>query len=181
MANNRMMEDIIEVEAPLSTTSIAINGIFKLDGKLTDIKENYSFNIKKDVLQKKNNELLILHGQVLKNMKNLDIKLSEINETRTRLEYKVEKNKNTAVLVAMIILELVISLSVGAAFASLDGFGSSPAVTFIIAFLITALIFSFMPVIAVIPTKDKNIKKNMDKYFVERLYSYISIVRKTQK
>ena len=180
MANNRMMEDFIEVEAPLQTTSIAINGIFKLDGKLTDVKENYSFNIKKDVLQKQNNELLILHGQVLKNMKNLEINLSQINETRTRLDYKVEKNKNTALFVAMIILELFMAIGVGAAFASLDGFGN-PAVVFIIAFAITALIFSFLPLMAIIPTKDKNIKKNMDKYFVERLYSYISIVRKTQK
>ena len=105
----KVCESYLDFMAPLETTSTALNGLLKVDGPLTVVREIYSLDIKRDIQKKKDEELSILYSQVLANAKNAQFRLVRVNDGVTRLYYRLEKRSYTVLLIFMIIFQIFLS------------------------------------------------------------------------
>lgn len=178
---SKVCESYLDFMAPLETTSIALNGLLKVDGPLTAVRENYSLDIKRDIQKKKDEELGILYSQVLANAKNAQFRLVRVNDGVTRLYYRLEKRSYTVLLILMIIFQIFFSVIFSLALYSVVG--SSERIALIVGglvFVLCMILFSCMPYFALRQSNDNRIMRNMNKYFAERVNAYIAIARKYQ-
>ena len=173
----KVCESYLDFMAPLETTSTALNGLLKVDGPLTVVREIYSLDIKRDIQKKKDEELSILYSQVLANAKNAQFRLVRVNDGVTRLYYRLEKRSYTVLLIFMIIFQIF--LSVLFSLLAYSMVGSSERLALIVGGLVFVL-FSFMPYFALRQSLNTRIMQNMSKYFAERVNAYIAIARKYQ-
>ena len=170
----KVCESYLDFMAPLETTSTALNGLLKVDGPLTVVREIYSLDIKRDIQKKKDEELSILYSQVLGNAKNAQFRLVRVND-------RLEKRSYTVLLIFMIIFQIFLSVLF-----SLLGYsmvGSSERLALIVGglvFVLCMILFSFMPYFALRQSLNTRIMQNMSKYFAERVNAYIAIARKYQ-
>lgn len=177
----KVCESYLDFMAPLETTSTALNGLLKVDGPLTAVRETYSLDIKRDIQKKKDEELSILYSLVLANAKNAQFRLVRVNDGVTRLYYRLEKRSYTVLLIFMIIFQIFLSVLFSLLVYSMVG--SSERLALIVGglvFVLCMILFSFMPYSALRQSNNNRIMQNMSKYFAERVNAYIAIARKYQ-
>lgn len=176
----KVYSSFVDCGVPVHILSTAINGVLKADGPLTTVRYDYHIDVKRDVYNSKNEELIVLYSEFFRYIKWLDLSLVDMGNGSSRLCYTYGRAKNTAGLVAAILFQLIIAFSVGAAFATIP-FEIAPVLTFFIAFSITALIFSCIPLIVIKGYSDEKINKLFQQNFVARINDYINIVVRNTK
>ena len=180
----KVCESYLDFMAPLETTSTALNGLLKVDGPLTAVRETYSLDIKretKNARKKKNEELKALYSQVLVNAKNIQFRLVRVNDEVTRLYYRIEKRKIAAYLDSAIGFQIL--LSVFFAWLVHSIVRSSERLALIVCglvFVLCMILFSFLPIMISRLNSDEKIMQSMNGYFVQRVNTYIAIARKYQ-
>ena len=112
-------------------------------------------------------------------LESLDIRLVPINDTVTKMLYTYEIRNNVVGIVAMVILQLVMAFTFAIVFSLAETALPSILVS-AIAFVVTMIVFSFLPIIVVQQSSKKRILGKMNKYFAERVNSYIEIVKRNQ-
>ncbi len=180
--NNKVYESSIAVNATLAVTSTAINGLLKVPGNLTDVRDNYHIDVKKDIAKRTEAEIQLLYTNIFSKAKTIDLKLVELADSTTRINYHFEKRNHRSAVIALFIFQFILAAFMGAAFSTIgEQMGSTRLIVGLIAFAIAWLIFSFLPMMGFKLSNDKVIEKGMNKFFAERINSYVAIVKRNQK
>lgn len=176
---NKSMQGYVDLYASVQECSIALNGLLKLPGKLSDVKYFYCLDISNERKRSKDNEINLLYATTFKNIKSMNIQLEPLNDYMTRFKYTAKKKSPVPAIIGGVFLQLwfAILLSLIINFIAFDDFN------FIftgILFIFFVSIFSLFIFWAISPYWDKNIDKRIKNNFIERLTTYIDIV-KSQK
>lgn len=177
---SKVCESYIDFNASCDVTSIALNGLLLPDDNISNIRYYYTIDAKERSTKQGNGEMALLYSQVLSTAKRLDIKLVPINDTVTRMLYTYEIRSNVAGIVAMVILQLIMAFAFAMVFSLVETAMPTILVS-AIAFVVTMAVFSFLPLIVVQQSSKKRILGKMNKYFAERVNSYIEIVKRNQR
>lgn len=176
---SKVCESYIDFNASCNVTSIALNGLLLPDDNIYNVRYYYTIDAKECSTKQRDGEMALLYSQVLSTAKRLDIRLVPINDTVTRMLYTYEIRNNVAGIVAMVILQLVMAFAFAMVFSLAETALPSILVS-AIAFVVTMIVFSFLPIIVMQQSSKKRILGKMNKYFAERVNSYIDIVKRNQ-
>ena len=83
-------------------------------------------------------------------------------------------------MIFLIIIDILISLLIGFAFSQIGERFTTQVLLFAVSFTAFFLIYGIVPLIYILAKTDASIKKRFEKYFMERLASYMLIVQKKQ-
>ncbi|MBQ1171406.1 MAG: hypothetical protein IIX48_02230 [Lachnospiraceae bacterium] len=176
----KTFESYIDLSGPLNIVSIALNGLLKINGPLTQVRNHYHIDVKKEIKGSQDTEIQIMYSNFFQHVKHMDIRLMELNPYQTRMTYVIEKNVMTVALIFLIIFDLLLSLLIGFCFSQIGESFTAQILLFSVSYAIFFLIFGIAPLIFIFAKTDASLKKRFENYFIERLASYMTIVQKNQ-
>lgn len=176
----KTFESYIDLSGSLSTVSIALNGLLKINGPLTQIRNYYHIDVKHEIKGSQDTEIKTMYNNFFQHVKHMDIRLMELNPYQTRMSYVIEKNMMTGTLIFLIIFDILLSLLIGFGFSQIGERFTTQVLLFAISFTAFFLIYGIVPLVYILAKTDASIKKRFEKYFMERLASYMLIVQKKQ-
>lgn len=172
---NKTMQGYADLYASAQTTSIALNGLLKTQGRLNEIKYAYTLNIKDEMKKSPDSEIRILCADTFAFVDIVEINLVPINENATRLNYTVQKKSMNGKIILFSILQGIITLIfAGITMASFFEGGGILIPIFI--YMLFTLFMGFTFYVASLAYTDKRIEKLIQKNFIGRVMTYIGIV-----
>lgn len=167
---DQMFETKIDFSSSLKTVSIALNGLLKEPGSVTQVKNHYAIPEKNKNIAK-NAETAYLYQNVFGRLRGAEITLDEAEEGKTTLTLKGEYRKMKGLFIVMMIIA-VLFMGMGFVLALSEEYG-------ICAVLVgVGVLYAFIAMWAYNANNLKRLNKMVDAYFIPRVQSYIDIVRK---
>lgn len=176
----KTFESYIDLSGSLSTVSIALNGLLKINGPLTQVRNYYHIDVKHEIKGSQDTEIKTMYNNFFQHVKHMDIRLMELNPYQTRMSYVIEKNMMTGTLIFLIILDLLLSLLIGFCFSQIGDNFTVQILLFSASYVVFFLLFGIAPLVCIFAKTDASLKKRFENYFIERLASYMTIVQKNQ-
>lgn len=173
---NKEFQSYVDVNSTLSIVSIALNGLLLTDGPVTNVKQHYEITVTKDMAVVAKPELKYLYQSFLRHVSKFTITLEPISANETRLHYTIERSIQSPALYLTIFLQLVLSLFFGYGMSLIAPESASSLLVFLGCFLLFFLLYSFLPLICIIPKTQRSLKKQITTSFMPRVYTYIGIV-----
>lgn len=176
----KTFESYIDLSGSLNTVSIALNGLLKISGPLTQVRNYYHIDVKHEIKGSQDTEIKTMYNNFFQHVKHMDIRLMELNPYQTRMSYVIEKNMMNGTLIFLIIFDILLSLLIGFGFSQIGERFTTQVLLFAVSFTAFFLIYGIVPSVYILAKTDSSIKKRFEKYFMERLASYMLIVQKKQ-
>ena len=174
------IESYIDLSGSLSTVSIALNGLLKMNGPLTQVRSSYHIDVAEDIQKSKDDEIKIMYLNFFQHIKYMNIQLMELGPYQTRMTYVIEKKTINALLIILLILDVLLSFIMGYGFSHISNDYGIQILVFCVTYVAFFVLFGLGPLMLAIAKTDNSIRKKLGTYFFERLESYISIVQKNQ-
>lgn len=174
---NKIMQGYVDLSAPAETTSIALNGLLKTPGKLTDIKYSYALDMKEEMKKSKDSEVRLLYSDTFSGVKKMDIRLSPINEFMTRLNYTVEKQTPLSKILVFVSFTICMLALFGIIITMCIADDYDHVSYVIIGFGLFMIFWLVLMLISLRTYSDKKIDKMIKTNFIERVVAYIEIVK----
>ncbi len=167
---DQMFETKIDFFASVKMVSIALNGLLKESGPVTQVKNHYSIpeknkNIAKDA------ETAYLFQNVFGRLRGAEITLEEAGDGKTVLTLKGAYRKFKALFILMMFVA-VMFVGIGFVCVLQTEYAMSAV------FVGIGLLYAFIGFLSYRANNAKRLNRMVDTYFIPRINSYIEIVRK---
>lgn len=174
---NKQLNSYVDFDASADVVSIALNGLLKLDGSLTDVRSDYTIDVKNEIAKKNDSEVKLLYSYFFRYVESMHINLTELNYRQTRMNFTIEKKSSKGAVIGMFILDAILALCFGIGFSFIEA-GIPQFLLFFLVFIITFIIFACLPFCAYAAYSDKNNLMRFSKQVLPRINKYVEIVKK---
>ncbi len=174
----KILENEVDIQAPLETVSIAMNGLLNLDDDLRRVRNVYSFDIRKDKMLRRSPDRLYLQ-KLYSMIKRGEFRLEEFSEESTRLYYSLEYKRYGGAFGVIFMAEFLIFMVCGIIVSMLEP--SIAMLFFGVTFAVFALMVLIFGIVIFFTYSSKAVEKRFHRDFLPRLDSYIEIVKKKVK
>lgn len=172
----KTLENEVDIQAPLQTVSIAMNGLLNLDDDLRRVRNTYSFDVRKDKMLKRSPErsyLQRLYSLITRG----EFRLEERPDGSTGLHYTLTRTNHARMLVIVLLVELLFFIACGIMLGRITD-SILPLLLFLAFFAFIALICGLSIFFSY---SSRAVEKRFHQDFLPRLDAYIEIVKKKER
>lgn len=173
---NQVVHFVVTLDEPINTVSYALNGLFKVNGQLTELRYDYHVNPLSNTRNMSlEDRACNVYPDFYAYCAQIDVHLDEVGSNETKATFTIRKNSIKAKTIACTVCVVMAALIMVMCMAAVPLF-DSVLLSVLFAIALTCVLFGYLPFLPYLSCRDKVILKKFKKLFLPRVMKYIEIV-----